>query len=137
MATPVTDPQPYAGSLVSGEQPGQAVLLPSAARTTAQTVVFAPGDDRGIVAVTIKVATSSGFGLTPSIEFWDAASGTWIALLTGTKITGASTVTLSVGPHALVTTNVSQTCALAPLLRFSAAVDDTTSVTYSVGVRAS
>lgn len=135
---PQTDPQPFAGTLNTGEEPGQAILLSSAARTTAQHIVFSPGPDRGIVTVTVVLSAYSAGGLTPTIEIYDAASDSWQTLLSGVKLVGTTTgISYSVGPHALVTANVSQTCALGPYLRFSAAVDDATAITYSVGVRAS
>ncbi len=134
---PVTGPSAVVGTLDTGEYPGQAVLVASGAHTATGSVVFAPGV-HDIVSVTVVTTAYSAGGVTPSLEFYDAASDTWISMLTGAKIVGTGTgVTLSVGPKAVTAANVGFQSALAPYMRVTMTVDDATAITYSIGVRAS
>lgn len=138
MAPQITG-QPVSGTLDTGYAPGSAVLYSSAARTaTPAAVVFTPGDQREILSVTIKTsAAGSSPSTVPTVEYYDPASDSWIALLAGAAITGTGTIELSVGPHAVETTNLSHPCALAQYLRVVMTHGNATSHTYSIGVRAS
>lgn len=137
MTAPASTPQPLQGTLVVGTEPGEAVLLSSAARTVTNSVYFAPGNDRNIVEIVLNITAGTSLNITPSIERWDPASETWITLLTGTASTGVAAQRLSVGPHALTTTNVSATCALGPHMRVTLTHGNATAATYSVGAVAS
>lgn len=138
MAPPVVSPQPVSGTLLTFDEPGQAVLLTSVARTaTPSSPVFAPGRHR-IVTVTIKTsAAGSSPSTVPTIEVYDAASDSWIVVLTGVAITATGTVELSVGPNAVAATNLAANTSLAPYMRVTMTHGNGTTHTYTVGVRAS
>jgi hypothetical protein len=128
---------PFAGSLESGHGAADAILLNSAARTTLQTIDFAPGVTHTTLEVTTDITTYTSGGLTISIQAFDPASGKWITLLSSTDKQAAATSTLIVGPLIPASANVSAARSLAPRMRVAVAVDDATSITYSIGVRAS
>jgi hypothetical protein len=112
--------------------PISTVLLPSAARTTAQSVELERGYSsiQVIIDVTLDPGTAS---ITPAIEGWDEASGKWIALLTGTAIAATGQVILTVGDWIATAANVSRSMKAPSKCRFTMAVADAQSMTYSVG----
>jgi len=112
--------------------PISTVLLPSLARTTAQAVEIPRmySSIQIVINVTLDPAAAS---ITPSIEGWDEAIGDWVTLLTGAAIAATGQTILTVAEWAPTTANVSLTRKAPAKCRFSMAVADTDSMTYSVG----
>lgn len=117
---------------MNGKPPIATVLLPSAARTTLQSVEITRsyGSIQVIINVTADPAAAS---ITPSIEGWDEASQTWVTLLTGAAIAATGQVILTVAEWVDTAANVALKRKAPPKCRFSMAVADADSMTYSVG----
>jgi hypothetical protein len=73
----------------------------------------------------------------PTIEVYNPASGTWIAVLTGAAITTAAptTVTLRVGPYITAAANVAAQALLGRAWRVTMTAGDADSLTYSISAR--
>ncbi len=111
------------------------VVLPSAARTAA---VSAEIDNRlGAedlhLSIDVTVLTA-GASITPTISALDPASNTFYDLLVGVAIVATGKTVLKIGRGIGAAANVAATDFLPQNLRFSMAVADNKSVTYSVGV---
>lgn len=57
--------------------------------------------------IIVNVSARTGGSITPSIEGYDPASGTWYSILTGTAMSSVSQQVLQVGPNFAATANVS------------------------------
>ncbi len=105
---------------------------------SARTVAVNSGDQenrhaRGIqvvIDVTVDPALAS---ITPTIEGKDPLSGKYYPLLVGAAIAATGTVVLTVYPGVTVEANLAASEPLPRTWRFSMAVADTDSITYSVG----
>lgn len=109
------------------------VLLASAARTATVSVEREGGDYVGVHVIIVVTADPAAAAITPWIEGYDEASGTWITLLEGAAINAVGTTRLEVTPYAEEAANVSARARLPQRWRFRMAVADTDSMTYSVG----
>jgi hypothetical protein len=110
-------------------------LLPSAARTTDQTSASLYGRGAsGLAATLVVTAKTSSPSITFSIQAYDAASATWITLLTSAAITGASTNTITVSPQIATSANVSLNRVIGDTVRIFVDHSNTDSITYSVGL---
>lgn len=125
-----------AGTLGEGQGPGAAIALPSAARTTAQDVDFFPGVHDALLAIVLDITTYTAGGLTLTVQQYDPASNKFVTVLTTADKQATGTSIFLVGPHALPVTNVAAQSVLTPKMRVHVAVDDATSITYSVGLAA-
>ena len=112
-------------------------ILPSAARTTAQSVDLTNDRARGVyitIDVTVDAATGS---ITPSVAIIDPVSGAAETIALMTALAAVTRVTLLIYPGTLTAAANDITQILqAPLprdWRFVMAVADTDSLTYSVG----
>ena len=87
-----------------------------------------------VIVATALAATPS---VTPSIEVYNPASATWVAVLTGTAITTAAptTVTLRVGPYITAAANVAAQALLGRAWRLTMTAGDADSLTYSAVAR--
>lgn len=110
-------------------------VLASAARTTAQAVTLRlkRGDSAKALVFTIDTTVDAASGsITPSIEAFSPLSGTWRTVLTGAAISGVGTISLRIGIGITAVTNVAVNDVVQETFRFSMAVADTDSMTYSV-----
>ena len=73
--------------------------------TVHQSVSSTPPLTHGQIIVNVSART--GGSITPSIEGYDPASGTWYTLLTGAAMSSVSQQVLQVGPNFAATANVS------------------------------
>lgn len=117
------------------------VLLASAART-ADAYSDAQFNDMGYPGLLITMTTSAEAGtcsITPTIQFLDAASNTWITALAGTAITTDTTTTWTLYPAASITDGsytVESAMPIPLVWRFfwdQTTADTTTGFTVSVG----
>lgn len=110
-------------------------LLPSAARTTDQTSASLYGRNAtGLTATLVVTAITASPSITFSIQAYDAASGTWITLLTSGAIVGASTNRLTVSPQVATVANTSLNAVIPDTVRIFVDHSDADSITYSVGL---
>lgn len=93
-------------------------------------------EQRGYRGVRVYIVTSNPVA-TPSVVFaieaYDAASGTWVALLTAAAMTTATTKTLTIYPGLTASANVTANDVLPARWRVSATHADADSITYSAG----
>lgn len=110
-------------------------LLPSAARTTDQTSasLYSRGAT-GLTATLVVTAIVTSPSITFAIQAYDAASATWVTLLTSAAITGASTNTIVVSPQVATAANVSLNRVIPDTVRIFVDHSDADSITYSVGL---
>ena len=129
----------------------EATLAASAARTATASFdpgVLASGEFSGLrelngapIEVLEVVIVATALSLTPSvvpsIEVYNPASGTWVAVLTGAAITTAAptTVALRVGPYIAAVANLAAQAVIGRSWRVTMTAADTDSLTYSIGVR--
>lgn len=115
--------------------PTAKTLLPSAARTTAQT-----GDDqinlghRGLHCVIDITAVAGSPSLTFTLQGKDRVSGKYYTLLASAALTGTGTTVLRVYPDLTAAANLVVNDVLPECWRLIVAVGTADSVTYSVGV---
>jgi hypothetical protein len=113
---------------------GQQTLFASAARTATPTAAeFLKGRAERLVVVINVTAVTSTPAVTPRIDFWDDASGTWTTMLSGAALATVSKVVLRVGPGMPVVANVSANDGLPDRLRVDMGHGNANSITYSVG----
>jgi len=110
----------------------QRTVFASAARTATPT----PGEflkeraERLVVVINVTAIVSTP-AVTPRIDFFDDASGTWTTMLTGAVIATVSKVVLRVGPGMPVVANVSANDGLPDKLRLDFGHGNANSITYS------
>lgn len=109
------------------------VLLESAARTAEATSVQQNTRFRGGHFIIDVTADPSAASITPHIEGYDIASGSWYTILTGSAIAATGTTILRVYPDLAPSANAIADDVLPFRWRFRMAVADTDSMTYSVG----
>ena len=111
------------------------VLLPSAARTTAQTSQDFSAEEvlssDFVFNVTLDPGTAS---VTPSIQGKDPLSGAYYTILTGAAVAATGVTVMRVGPSIIAAANVAANAILPKEFRVSVAVADAESLTYSFGV---
>lgn len=122
--------------LVRGCIEGQ--VLASAARTTLVAAQAGPVlnyNPNACLQLYVNVTANGGaFGLTPSIYGRDpVATSTWVLLLAGTKITSNGSYIFTVGRGVATSAGRALGDMLPRNWGYGFAVDDATSVTYSVG----
>ena len=83
--------------------------------------------------IIVNVSARTGGSITPSVEGYDPASGTWYAILTGTAMSSVSQQVLQVGPNFAATANVSVNTILPSTWRVSL-TSSSANLTASVGV---
>jgi len=107
----------------------------STARTATPTanVLYARGAT-GIKVTIIVTAITASPSVVFSIQGYDAASGTWIALLSSAAVVGAGTTTLTISPNVATSANVSLNAFIPDTLKVVATHADADSITYSVGL---
>lgn len=118
------------------------IVLPSAARTTDQTVDFdlnplwLPGKlfPRGIVVVTDLTAFVTAASLTVNIQGRDPTSDKTWTILASAAIIAVGTNVLKVGLALPVTANLSSNDPIPPHLRIFADHGNANSHTYSIGL---
>lgn len=112
-----------------------AVAYVSGARTVDQTTgsIYSRGA-AGLVAILVVTAKTSSPSITFAIQAYDAASATWITLLTSAAITGTSTNRLTVSPQVTTSANVSVNGVIPDTVRIFVDHSNTDSITYSVGL---
>jgi hypothetical protein len=108
------------------------VLLPSAARTTAQAVTFNTQCPGGILIIDIT-AVSGSPSLTFTLQGQDPASNKNYTILASSALTGTGTTILRVHPELTGSANSIAKDMLPHQCRLSVAVGTADSVTYSVG----
>ena len=110
-------------------------LLPSAARTTAQTSGEFSAEEvytsDFVFNVTLDPGTAS---ITPSIQGQDAVSKAWYTILTGAAVAAVGTTVMRVGPTIIAAANVGANAMLPETFRVAVAVADAQSMTYSFSV---
>jgi hypothetical protein len=122
----------------------EGTLLASGSRTTTQTLdprvlgglthlIAAKGVS--YLDVTIDTTVFGTGSVTPSIEFYDEAAGTFAAVLTGAAIVATGRVTLRVGIDATPTTNLSVNLIPAKRWRVVCTANNANAQTYSVSAR--
>lgn len=113
-------------------------VLPSAARTTAQSVDILNEAGRKylhlIIDVTLDPALAS---ITPTIRGKDPVSGKYYDLLVGAAIAATGTVILKIGPALTAAGNLVANDFIPRSWNFEMAVADTDSITYSVSYQLS
>jgi hypothetical protein len=110
-------------------------LYTSAARTASPAAAeFEKGRAERLMVVINVTAVTATPAVTPRIDAWDPASGTWFTLLTGAAIATVSKVILRVGPGNTNTANVAVNEALPDRLRLELTHGDADSITYTAGV---
>lgn len=118
-----------------GCQQGQ--VLASAARTAAISAtagpVLAKLPNTHLHFIINVTANGGAFGLTPTIYGQDPVSSTWYALLVGTKIASNGITVLKIGPGIAASSGAAAQDMVPRTWGYGFAVDDATSVTYSVG----
>ena len=113
--------------------PAESTILASAARTTLQNVsVTNSAGYRGVHVVIDTTLDPSTASITPSIQWYSTLGDDWITVLTGAAIAGTGVIMLSVFPGAVAAANTVADGWLPPTWRFSMAVADAESMTYSV-----
>ncbi len=109
-------------------------LLDSAARTaTTTTDAQTNGDHCGVHVIVDVTAVAATPSVTPTIEAFDSASGTWYSLLVGTAITGTGKTVLKVAPGITPVANGAAADYLPAVWRVTFTHADADSITYSVG----
>ena len=83
--------------------------------------------------IIINVSARTGGSITPSIQGYDPASGTWYTILTGTAISSVSQQVLQVGPNFAASANVSANTILPSLWRVML-TSSSANLTASVGI---
>ena len=110
-------------------------LLPSAARTTAQTSGEFSAEEvytsDFVFNVTLDPGTAS---ITPSIQGQDSVSKAWYTILTGAAVAAVGTTVMRVGPTIIAAANVGANAMLPETFRVAVAVADAQSMTYSFSV---
>lgn len=114
------------------------IIYPSAARTAIPVALNSEEEIGGsdweqltvIVNVTVDPASAS---IACLIDGYDAASATWVNLLTSAAITGVGTTIMQIGPRVTTAANVARNIPIPPRCRVRMTVVDTDSMTYSVG----
>lgn len=110
-------------------------LLISAARTTDQTsAALYSRNASGLIATLVVTAIVSSPSITFAIQAYDAASATWVTLLTSAAITGASTNRITVSPQVSTSANVSLNSIIPDTVRIFVDHSNANSITYSVGL---
>lgn len=110
-------------------------VLISAARTTDQTSasLYSRGA-AGLIATLVVTAKAATPSITFAIQAYDAASATWITLLTSAAITDVSSNRITVSPQVASSANVSLNGIIPDTVRIFVDHSDTDSITYSVGL---
>lgn len=112
-------------------------LLASSARTVLQSVEvpFDGGDNPEALVFSWDVTVDpSSASLTPSIQSYDDASDTWTTILTGAAKAATGFYQLKMGPHLVAAANLVAKIEIGARIRYLIAVNDSDSMTYSVGV---
>jgi len=107
-------------------------LIASAAYTAAQTAkIYTEAMDgiHVIIEVTVDPAAAS---ITPILQGLNEETGNYYDMLVGAAITAVGTTVLKVHPTIQAQANASAQDGLPRVMRFSMAVADTDSITYSV-----
>lgn len=114
------------------------IVLPSAARTTDQTVNIDIAKHlkySGLIVVVDLTAFVTAASLTVTIRGRDIASNKVYTLLASAAITAVSTVVLRVGQGLPATANISANDVVPPSLQIFADLGNANSHTYSVGLQ--
>jgi hypothetical protein len=110
-------------------------LYTSTARTATPTAAtFTTDGHTGLRIVIDATASAATPSVVPTIDFYDALSGTWSTLLTGAAITGTGTTVLQIGPGVTAANNVSVAGLLPLNLRLVMTHADSDSITYTAAV---
>ena len=99
--------------------------------TTSKTFSSTPPLTHG--QIIINVSARTGGSITPSIEGYDPASGTWYSILTGTAMSAVGQQVIQVGPNFAATANVSVNTIL-PCTWRVVLTSSSANLTASVGV---
>lgn len=115
---------------------GATEILPSAARTTDQTVDvdISTSRYRGIILVTDLTAFATAASLTMSIRGRDPVSGKTFPILTSAAIVAVSTNVLRVGPELVAAANLVAVDLVPPHMQIFADHGNANSHTYSVSL---
>ena len=108
-------------------------LLASSARTAAITSDDQHNADaKGVIVIIDTTVDPGTASVTPTIQGKDPVSGKYYTLLTGAAIAAVGTIILRVHPELTAAANLVAKDALPATWRFSMAVADAESLTYSV-----
>ena len=113
--------------------PVESTILASAARTTAQAVSVTNSNGYKGVIIVIDVTLDPALAsITPSIEGYSTLGSDWYTILTGAAIAATGVTVLRAFPGAVAVANQKVDDWLPATWRFSMAVADADSMTYSV-----
>lgn len=112
-----------------------AAVYVSTARTGTPTAypLYTRGS-QGVTATIVVTAVGSTPSVVFTIEAYDPASATWVALLTSAAITGTGTTRLAVAPGIAVASNLSASTVIPDTIRVKATHANNVTITYSVGL---
>lgn len=107
-------------------------VLPSAARTTAQSVKIGPLNGRGLIVVLDVTADPAAASITLSINGYDPVSAKTWTILDGAAVAATGTTVYRVDPELTASANAIAKDIVPQHVEIAVAVADTDSLTYSV-----